>query len=98
MGSGSKPAAFKPAFHHAQAAIRHDGAAERRVGLQTDDDLVVAIDVTGRVRGQRGWRFDIDVQNSFSDFLFEVRLQLGPDSFCALAGSREKRLVPFDRE
>ena len=32
---------------HAQPAIRHDGAAERLVGLQADDHLVVAVDVAG---------------------------------------------------
>ena len=95
IGSGSKPGGFQPGLDHAQPAIRHDGAAERRVGLKADDDLVVAIDVTRLVRGQRGWRFDIDVQNPFVDLLFEIGLQLGPDGFRALAGTCEKRLVPI---
>ena len=38
---------------HAEAAVRHDGALERRVGLEADDDLVVAVDVARRVGGDR---------------------------------------------
>ena len=86
---------LQPGFDHAQTAIRHDGAPERRIGLQPDDHLVVAVDVAGLVGGQRGGRLGIDVQNPFADFLLEVGLQFAPDGLRPLAGSDEKALVPI---
>ena len=41
---------LQPGLDHPQAAGRHDRAPQRRVGLQPDDQLVVAVDVAGRVR------------------------------------------------
>ena len=42
---------------HPPAAVRHDRPLQRRVGLQTDDDLVGRVDVAGSVRGDGapGW-------------------------------------------
>ena len=33
------------AEHHPETAVRHDGALERGLGLEPDDDLVVLVDV-----------------------------------------------------
>jgi hypothetical protein len=36
---------------HAEAAVGHDCAFERRIGLQPDNYFVLAIDIAGRVGG-----------------------------------------------
>src|ERR1051326_6748670 len=36
---------------HAEAAVRHDGPLEWCFGLQANDHLIIAIDVTGSVSG-----------------------------------------------
>ena len=46
-------AGLQPCLYHSQAAEREDGALEGLVGLKSDDDFVVAVDVTGLVRQQR---------------------------------------------
>ncbi len=48
---GLETRCLQSSLDHAQPAIGHDGAAERRVGLQPDDHLVVAIDVAGFMGG-----------------------------------------------
>ena len=76
------------AEHHPEAAVRHDRALERRVGLQADDDLVVPVDVAGRVGGDRA-RDLRDVEHALLALLDEQRLQLLPDACVrAVAGAR----------
>ena len=44
---------FQTTQHDSPAAVRHDRALQRRVRLKFDDDFVVLVDVTRRVRGDR---------------------------------------------
>ena len=71
-------------FDHAQAAVREDRALERLVGLQADDDLVVAVDIAGLVREQCRWSFRVDGKNALLPLLLEIGLQLGPHRLGAL--------------
>ncbi len=48
-------------LHHPQPALGHDRPLERRVGLQPHDQLAVAVDVAGGVRGDRRGRGGVDV-------------------------------------
>jgi hypothetical protein len=47
------PVRFQRVDDQAQAAVGHDRPLERRIGLKPDDDLVVLVDVTGRMGGDR---------------------------------------------
>ena len=80
------------AGHHPEAAVRHDRALQRRLGLQTDDDLVLAIDVARRMRRDRAGNLR-DVEHAFLAFLDEQRLELGPDALRARGRRREERGV-----
>ena len=62
----------------AQAAVGHDRPLERRVGLQPDDDLVVAVDVAGGVRRDRAGYLG-DVEHALAAFLDEQLLEDVPD-------------------
>ena len=61
--------------HHAEAAVRHDGALQRRVGLQADDDLVVLVDVARGVGGDRT-RDLRNVEHALLALLDEQRLSV----------------------
>ena len=65
--------------HHAEAAVGHDRALQRRVGLQADDDLVVLVDVAGRVRGDRARNLR-DVEHALLPLLDEQRRSACPRS------------------
>src|SRR5205814_9546812 len=62
--------------HHAQTAIGHDGALERRFRLKADDDFFFAVNVSGRVRRDRT-RYLGNVEHTLLlTFLEEDRLKL----------------------
>ena len=65
--------------HHAEPAVRHDGALQRRLGLEPDDDFVVPVDVAGRMRRDRA-RDLRDVEHALLPLLDEQRRQLAPRS------------------
>jgi hypothetical protein len=65
--------------------------------LKTYDDFVVAIDIAGLMGQQRRGSFCIGRQHSLLSFLREIRLQLGPDGFCAPRWLHEKVLIPAVR-
>ena len=94
---GLEARGLQAGLDHAQAAVREDRPLERLVGLKTYDDLVVAIDIAGLVRQQRRGSRCIDRKHALLSFVREIRLQFGPDGFCALRWSREKVLVPVVR-
>jgi hypothetical protein len=81
---GLEARGLQAVLHHPQPAIRKDRALEGLVGLQSDDHLVVAVDIAGLVRQEVRGRFRIDRKHAFFLFLLEIRLQLGPDGFGAL--------------
>ena len=64
---------------HAEAAVRHDGALQRRIGLKADDDLVLAVDVARGVGGDGAGNLR-DVEHAFLPLLDEQLLQLVPES------------------
>ena len=80
------PVRAQPVLHHAQAAVGHDRAAQRRVGLQPDDQLVLPVDVAGRVRGDRGGGGGVDVVDAAAPLLGEHRGQPRPQGWCARSG------------
>ena len=61
---GLEPGRLQARLDHAQAAEREDRALERLVGLQADDDLVVAVDVARLVRQQGRRRLRIDGEHA----------------------------------
>ena len=58
----------KSVHNHAQPAIRHDCALQRRIGLQAHDDFVLAVDIARTVRCD-GARNLGDVEYAFLSFL-----------------------------
>jgi len=66
------------AEHHAQPAVRHDRALQRRIGLEPDDHFAIAVDVAGPVRGDRAGNLR-DVEHALLAFLDEQRRQRVPD-------------------
>ena len=78
---------------HTQAAVGHDRPLQRRVGLQTHDELAVLVDVPGVVgrdgRGNQG-----DVQDALLALLGEQLAQPVPDLRRALGGAGEEGRVP----
>ena len=74
---------------HPQPAVGHDGALERRFGLEADDDLVVAVDVPRRVRRDRTWYLR-DVEHAFLALFDEQVFELLPDPLGAVGGRREE--------
>ena len=78
---------------HPQAAERKDRPLERLVGLQSDDHLVVAVDIARLVRQHRRRRLCIDGKHAFLPLVLEVGLKLGPDRLGALRRPRQEFLV-----
>ena len=70
-----------------------DGPLEGLVGLQADDDLVVAVDVAGLVREEGRGCLRIDGEHTLLSFLLEERLKLGPHGLGALGGAGEKPFI-----
>ena len=70
-------------FDHAEAAERKNGALERLIGLQADDHLVIAINISGLVREQRRRCFGINVEHAFLAFFLEKGPEFLPDRQCA---------------
>ena len=79
-GSASKAGGLQARLDHAQPAVREDRALERLIGLQPNDDFVVAINVARLVRQHRRRRLSVDSKNALLPFFLEIWLQLGPDS------------------
>ena len=75
-----------------QAAVGHDRALERRVGLQPDDDFVVPVDVARRVRRDRAGDLG-DVEHALLALLDEQPLEDVPDVLgpCRGAASETSR-------
>jgi hypothetical protein len=88
-----EPRPFQASFDHAQSSERKNRALERLVGLQADDHLVIAIDISGLMREQRRRRLRIDGEHAFFLFLLEIGLQVLPDRLCAFGRACEKALI-----
>ncbi len=80
-------------LHHPQAAVGHDRAAQRRVGLQPDDQLVLPVDVAGGVAGDRGRGAGIDVVDAARPLVAEHRGQPRPQRAGALGRAGQERRV-----
>ena len=61
---GLEAGGLEARLDHAQAAVRENRALEWLIGLQADNDLVVAIDVAGLVREHGRRCFCVDGQNA----------------------------------
>ena len=65
---GLEARGLQAVLHHPESTIREDRALEGLIGLQSDDHLVVVIDITGFVRQEVRGRFRIDREHAL--FLF----------------------------
>jgi hypothetical protein len=74
VGIGHEARSLETGLHHAQAAEREDRPLERRVGLQPDDHLVVAVDPPRRMRQHRRGMGGVDVEHALLALRLEVRL------------------------
>ena len=92
VGIGLVAVGLQRGRDHAEAAVRHDGALERRIGLEPDDDLVVAVDVSGRVRGDGAGNLR-DIEHALLALLDEQIRELLPDALRARGRRGEERLV-----
>ncbi len=79
---------------HPEAAVRHDRALQRRVGLEADDDFGVAVDVARRVRGDRRGAVGGGVEDALGALDLEEFGELGPDSQGAGGRSGEEGVIP----
>ena len=75
---------------HAPAAEGHDGPLERGIRLQAHDDLVLAVDVAGRVGGDRGGGGRVDVVDAAGLFHREQGAQPGPERCGACGGAGQE--------
>src|SRR5262245_65211059 len=94
MGIGLVAVGFEGAGHHPEAAIRHDGALQRRLGLKTHDDFILTIDVAGSVRGDGTWNLGY-IEDPFLALLHEQFVQMVPDLPGALRGGGKEGSVSF---
>ena len=78
---------------HPQAAVGHDRAAQRRVGLQPDDQLVLLVDVTGSVARDRCGRAGVGVVDAARPLLGEQRGQPRPQRAGAVGRAGQERCV-----
>ncbi len=83
---------FQRAEHHAQPAVRHDRALERRIGLEPHDDFAIAVDVARPMCGDRT-RDLRDVEHALLAFFDEQGGQRFPDVFRPRGRGRKKRRV-----
>jgi hypothetical protein len=82
---------------HPPAAVGHDRPLERRVGLQADDELLLAVDVARGVRGDRRRGAGVHVVDALLPLLREHRRQFPPDAECALGRAGEEGRVALVR-
>ena len=81
-------------LHHPQAAVGHDRAAQRRVGLQPDDQLLLPVDVAGRMARDRRRDARIDVVDPTRPLIAEHAAQARPQRAGALGRpGQERRLT-----
>jgi hypothetical protein len=83
--------------HHAQAAVRHDGSLQRRIGLKADDDFLFAIDVARWMGGNRT-RHLRDIEHTLLAFLDEEVVQLCPDALRARSRRHQEGRVAVVRQ
>ena len=82
---------IKTGFNHANTGKRHDGAFERLIGLQTDNQLLILQDITRAIGGDAGADVGADIQYAVGAFLFKQRDQCVPDCVRALGRALQKR-------
>ncbi len=94
---GRKTRSLQARLDHTQTAIRKNCPFEGLVCLQSDDDFILAIDITGLV-GQHGrWRCGIDGEDAVSPLFSKKWLKLFPDFSRSLGSVFEKILLAFIR-
>ena len=86
-------------LHHPQAAVGHDRAAQRRVGLQPGDQLVIAVDVARGVAGDRGRGVRVGVVDAARPLLGEHPGQPRPQRAGPVGrAGQERRVAGVRRE
>ncbi len=96
VGLGLVAVGLERAQDHPEAAVRHDRALERGLGLETDDDLVRTVDVPRTVRRDRAWNLG-DVEHALLPLLEEELVEPFPDRERARGSGREERRVSLVR-
>ena len=81
-------------FHHPQAAVGHDRAAQRCVGLQPGDQLALTVDVARGVAGDRRRSAGVDIVDAARTLLAEHRGQPRPQRTGALGRPGQKGRIP----
>ena len=84
---------LEPGLDHAEAAVREDRALERRVRLQPDDQLVLAVDVAGIMREDAAGHLR-HVEHAALALHFEELAEAGPEVLGALGRPGEEGRVP----
>ena len=80
--------------NHAKSAVRHDGPLERRLGLKTDDDFILAIDVARAMRGDGTWNLG-DVEHAFLALFHKEFVQTIPQiPWSARLRAQERTRLP----
>ncbi len=81
-------------FHHFYTAERLDGTPEQLVSLQSDDKLVITVDIPGFMRRDCGYNLSINGTNTIVAAFFLEGLQTDiPDTPGALCRTLQKRSV-----
>ena len=87
--------AFERLLRHAQPAVGHQRALERRVRLQPDDDLQLLVDVAGRMRSDRGDDGLVRVEHALLRLLSDERGKFFPKTRGLFGNAAKERVVPF---
>ncbi|MGC0352247.1 hypothetical protein RKD34_007827 [Streptomyces sp. SAI-218] len=96
-GVGLVAVGLQAVLHHADAAIGHDRALERGVGLESDDQFAVPVDVARGVRGDRGRGGGVHVEDTAAALLREQRTDLLPHRSGAVRRPGEEGRVALVR-
>ena len=91
LGIGRIAVGLAGLFGHVDTAERHESALERLIGLETDDDLKVLVEVTRIVGGDGGDDIRIHIQDAtLCAFLLLESLQLCPKDMRTFFGVCEE--------
>src|SRR5262245_3666497 len=94
MRLGLVPVSLERVKDQTETAVRHDGAFERRISLQTDNQLVITIYISGSMSSDRAGNLR-DVEHALATLFDHELTQCLPDLLRALCRQCEKCFVAF---
>ena len=87
---------FQRLSHHTDAAKGHNGALQGSIGLQTNDDFLVFVDITGCISVNVADGGSVHIQHAAGlTLFFQQNLHFVPQLTGALGGRSQKALVPI---